>query len=1023
MKDSEKSKEQLIEELSVIKKRIVSLEPDRRKQLRVENERKSLQRLLNKLTGPLNMRDLGKTIAVEARLFFLYDAFWITYYDEKNEEVNTIYREDTPVGSDIAVEYSEDNLTPENFKGTRAFSGKSTLINRSEEMLQSDMEPFGDNRRISRSLMFVPILWSGSTIGILSVQSYTKNRYCEDDLEFLKSFAAHCGGSIARVKAEKELHLLGHMVESTSEMISITDLEDKFIFINTAFCEKYGYSKEEIIGKHVTLIVSPQNSKEHLNNILKETRKGKWEGRVLNLSKDGTEFTIELSTSQINDEEGKVIGLVGVAKDITQQLRVENSYMKSESKLQSIFSAMDDVVFLFDKKQRFTYYHSPRKAFFNSSGDLLGKKHGDVLPWHVDMLFKSAFSRSQNGEVVEYEYSLESREDEKWYSAKLSPLFIGGLFQGAVSVVRDITDRKKFEAENIRHRVELEKMKMVHQAVLRSTPHGLCIFDAGWTITYANRSMTNILNPDSDGSEALLGINFKNLFETGKDFEEYSDSALKSIRTIGMDVREMQLCRVNGDAFWCEVSIVRLDPTETLSGYVATITDITKRKAAEEKLERAALYDSLTDLPNRSLFMDRLGRCFERARRVENYRFAVLYMDLDRFKTVNDSLGHQIGDDLLRGVARRFEKCTRFADTVARWGGDEFTVLVDNIESNEDVTNVADRLFEALSEPFQLEGMIFYTSASIGIAFSSSHYTQPQFLLRDADNAMYRAKEEGGDRYVLFDKAMHDLVLDQLTVESSLKNAINKNEFLIHYQPIISIESGHIHGVEALVRWEHPVKGLIYPDRFIPIAEDTGFIIIIGEWVLREACRQMVSWNSRYKLPDDFSLSINISARQYLNPGFVDLIRTILNETCIESGRLCLEVTESLILGSMGNIQDVFKSLKALGIQLHLDDFGTGYSSLSYLHRFPIDTLKIDRSFIIEMGSVTESYEIVRSILSLAQSLNVNVIAEGVSNQKQLSLLKELKCTYAQGDFFYPPISCEELEKIIRNYESKPKKD
>ena len=439
--------------------------------------------------------------------------------------------------------------------------------------------------------------------------------------------------------------------------------------------------------------------------------------------------------------------------------------------------------------------------------------------------------------------------------------------------------------------------------------------------------------------------------------------------------------------------------------------EITERERAEEQLVRNAFSDALTGLANRALLRDRLDRALKRQIRHPDYLFAVLFLDLDRFKLVNDSLGHTIGDELLRAVARRLEKCLRSQDTVARLGGDEFTMFLEDIRDETDATRVAERVHKDLRAPFQVAGHEVFTTSSIGIALSSTGYTQPEDLLRDADTAMYRAKSLGKACYSMFDTAMHERAVALLQLDHDLRRALERKEFRIHYQPIVRLENAEVTEVEALLRWEHPARGFVSPAEFIPLAEETRLIIPIGRWALEETCRQVRAWQLQFGtyLP----VNVNLSGKQLSQLDLVYQITQILQRFSLDGRSLKLEITESVIMEDIESVITMLQQLKALGIQSSMDDFGTGYSSLSYLHRLPIDALKIARFFVSGTRTGVENPEVVRTIITLARDLGIDAIAEGVETAEQLAQLRELGCKYEQGYLFSKPLDSETAGKFI----------
>ena len=470
-----------------------------------------------------------------------------------------------------------------------------------------------------------------------------------------------------------------------------------------------------------------------------------------------------------------------------------------------------------------------------------------------------------------------------------------------------------------------------------------------------------------------------------------------------------------GHEVWTLLSVSRVrDPETKMLRFIFQIQDITERKRAEAQLVHDAFHDGLTGLPNRALFVDHLKLALARSHRQEYRQFSVLFLDLDRFKVVNDSLGHLAGDQLLIATARRIESCLRPGDTIARLGGDEFTILLEDLKSDGDAIYVADRIQRDLALPFDLEGRQVFTSASVGIAPSTIGYSRPEDILRDADTAMYCAKSLGGSCYQVFDETMHARAVQMLEMQNDLRQAIARDELFVLYQPIVSLDTFKIEGFEALLRWQHERYGLISPDQFIPVAEETGLIIPIGEWVLRKACGQISEWQEQYPLDPPLTISVNISGKQFAQPGLIRQIEQVLDETKLDPRTLKLEITESVVVENAEAASEMLKQLRKLGVGLSIDDFGTGYSSLSSLYQFPISTLKIDSSFVSRMSGNNDNSEIVRTIMSLASNLAMDVTAEGVETLEQVTKLRSLGCETGQGFFFSRPLTAEDAEALLK---------
>src|SRR6267378_2489980 len=571
------------------------------------------------------------------------------------------------------------------------------------------------------------------------------------------------------------------------------------------------------------------------------------------------------------------------------------------------------------------------------------------------------------------------------------------------------------DAEN--HATEQQR---ISQALQESEEHFRNAFDhaAGMALISAdgqwrrvNGSLCQILGYSE---QELLATNFQEVThpdDLGNDLVHIYQLLEGKIR---IDQREKRYLHQLGHPIWVlqSASVARNADGEPLH-LILQIQDITERKRAEQQVHHAAFHDALTGLPNRTLLSDHLSLALARAKRNKEYQFAVLFLDLDRFKMVNDSLGHTLGDQLLVELSRRLESCMRKSDTVARLGGDEFSMLLDGIKDPYDAIFIAERIQEELMIPFDLNGHDFLTTSSIGIAFSQTGYESPEDILRDADIAMYRAKANGKARYEVFDVAMHAHAVEALTLERELRRAIERNEIRVHYQPIFSLSDQRLVGFESLARWDSETLGPVSPLQFIPLAEETGLIIPLGMAVLNEACQQMHKWHTQFPSVPKLSVSVNLSSKQFQQLSLVDHIKDALRKTKLDPECLQLEITESVIMENAEEAAEMLSQLKALGVKLSIDDFGTGYSSLSYLHSFPFDILKIDRSFVTRMGTDKESTGIIETILILAGKLGKRAIAEGIETPGQLADLVAAGCDYGQGYLFSKPILPDVAEKLF----------
>ena len=665
--------------------------------------------------------------------------------------------------------------------------------------------------------------------------------------------------------------------------------------------------------------------------------------------------------------------------------------VEANAELRAIFAGFPDLFFRIDQEGKILGFDGATRDLVLPPERFVGQRVRDLPLGEVgDRVGVGLQALREGKELFAFEYALRTEAHERHYEARMVPL-VG---EQVMVIVRDISERVAAQAE-------VERGLSLLRSTLDSTTDGILVVDRKGRIVSYNKRFVQLwrIPPEvlrSRVDRASLDFAAGELVDPAR-FLAKVEELYANPEAESRDLLELKDGRVferYSAPQWLEGKAV---------GRVWSFRDVTMQKRVEEQLVYQAVHDQLTGLHNRVLFVDRLDLAIRRTKRHPERSFAVLFVDLDRFKVVNDSLGHQVGDELLVAVAERLRTCVRPEDTVARQGGDEFTVLLEEIGDEAEAVLVAERIQEAIKRPFAVRGTEVFTTASIGIAPAAAHYTRAEEVLRDADIAMYRAKSLGKSRHELFHAGMHASAVALLELESDLRRAAERDELRLHYQPIVDLASGALIGFEALLRWEHPQRGLVYPDQFVGVAEETGLIVEIGWWTLREACRQMNQWQERWDEERRLTLSVNISGRQFGHPAVVQRVREALDASGLPARCLALEITESVVMDESEQAAGRLEALRALGLQLHIDDFGTGYSSLSYLHRFPVHTLKIDRSFVGRIGPQGENAEIVRTITRLAHNLGLKVIAEGVETPEQCLHLRNMLCHYGQGYHFSEP--------------------
>lgn len=848
---------------------------------------------------------------------------------------------------------------------------------------------------------------------------------------------------------------LQYIIAGAQAWLVNVDTRGRFTYVNSALAKAMGCTVEEMLGRLYLRFVHPED-RYSVGTFYRDQIKSGEKSNMLEFRLVTTQGQIRWVrfVSSLNIENGQVVGQTGIAMDITDRKRAEESQQASHDRLLIILDSIDADIYVADLKTHEILFMN--RHMRESFGDhLVGQ-----ICWQVFRVGSLPCADCSNPKLVDangnptglYVWEGQNSITQRWYTNydRAIQWIDGRLVRLEIST--DITDRKRVEEETALKNKHLTTLnELGHSLNKLATPNEIveridemigkvfnnrnfyvALYDEArnalsfpiYRIEAEGRDLRNVTRPFGNGITEFVIRTKAPLLIPDRMQEALAERGVSLIgqlsqcylaapmlindKVLGvLAVQDYERAHVYDTSHVELLSTVASQAAIALENarlYATVQQELNERKRAEEQLTHNAFHDALTGLPNRALFMDRLGHALERAKRHPESFFAVLFLDLDRFKVVNDSLGHAIGDQLLIESARRLTQCVRIEDTVARLGGDEFVILLDGIHDNVDAMLIADRIQQALASSFEFDPHHIFISVSIGIVQSATGYECAEDVLRDADVAMYRAKTLGRGRYEVFDTEMHDRAMTRLELESDLRRAVEQSEFTIYYQPIISFATNRIAGFEALVRWRHPIRGLVAPAEFIPMAEETGLIIPIGQWVLQEACRQMREWQTQFAQESPLTISVNFSTKQFTQTNLVEKIATTLHETGLSAQSLKLELTESLIVEDMQAVAIMLDQLRALGVQVQIDDFGTGYSSLGYLHRLPIDTLKIDRTFINRMGVNGNGPEIVRTILALAHDMGMKVIAEGVETMEQVSKLKNMECEYGQGYYFTQPL-------------------
>jgi diguanylate cyclase (GGDEF)-like protein/PAS domain S-box-containing protein len=790
-----------------------------------------------------------------------------------------------------------------------------------------------------------------------------------------------------------------HVIDSTVDGFFMVDQRQTFTDVNDRMCELFGYMREDFIGRQSLDFVTEESKAKLLAQIghIGDTEHRRYQ--ILGLRKDGSTVPVLINTTTHRNGRGEVVGSFGFATDLTPIVAAQRAVAESERELRAILDNLQDTYYRTDLAGRLVRVSpSVQQLLGFAPDDVLGKHMADFYNNPAEReTFLSAL-RAGGGRVNGHESHLRHRDGhDVWVMTNAHTLYdVTGQPIGLEGTTRDITERRRAE----------EQIRLAAK-VFENIGEGVMVTDAENRIVSVNPAFTLVT-----GYEAAEVVGRRPaMLSSGRHDVEFYETMWGSLTRDGRWRGEIWNRRKSGEIYpeWLSIACVR-DAHGKLMHHVAVFSDITDDKRAEERIDFLAHHDPLTELPNRLLFKDRFERAMAHGLRADA-RTALLFVDLDRFKAVNDSLGHPVGDALLRDAARRLEACVRETDTVCRQGGDEFLVVLTDVKENEAVARIAEKMLAALTQVFKIETHEVMISCSVGIAIGPDDGKDFETLLRKADTAMYHAKDDGRNTFRFYDERMNVDSHERMELRQRIHRGLERDEFQLYYQPLVDLQSGRIVGAEALLRWLCPERGLIAPAHFIPIAEESGLIVPLGEWVLHEACRELKAWHLLGH--PHLSMAVNLSAIQFRRGGLEDSLRLALERTGVPASALELELTESILLHEADQALAVIQRLKGMGVRLAIDDFGTGYSSLAYLKRLAVDKLKIDQSFVRDMAHDSDDAAIVRAIIQMAKSLNLSVLAEGVETAQVAEGLRQLECDLVQGFHFGRPVTSEEFRRLI----------
>lgn len=976
--------------------------------LRAEQERRLLARLAQKLSGDDTIERIAKTVEEVTQELFAWDAYFFVVRRPGEDRRKVIEYVDTIDGVRQVFPGTIDAADSASGPMRRALGGEPVLIDVAEQGPDPTLRPFGDVEHRSQSLLYVPIRTPTSVIGVISIQSYRAKRYGAEDLNLLQRVATTVAPALQRARAE---YLVRDSEERYRRLVELAPVaifvlqSGRIRYANPAAVRLLGASQEDDLIDVEFLNFVEDNVRPSVGQRLElvaqhHTPTPPVEYGIVRM--DGKRVIVESREIPTTFREAEAIQIV--LQDVTERKEHLRRIQQSEQQLKLLFEQTPLAVIRWGADFRVEEWNPAAERIFGyTRTEALGRHALDLIVpdtarqhvvavWNALIENKGGY-RSTNTNVTKDGRLILC----EWYNAPL--VQPDGRVVGVASLVQDVTERERVQEA-------LRESEERYSLVIRGTNDGIWDWNLRTGVVYYSPRWKEILGVDPDEELSSPNEWFQRIHPDDRALVKEAISRHLEGPDDHFEM-EFRMTRADGALLWvqCRGVVVR-DADGVALRIAGSLSDVSARKKAEQQMLYDALHDALTGLPNRHLITEHIDHALAIARRDIRYSFATLLLDLDRFKLINDSFGHRVGDELLRAVAQVLRRALRPGDLAARISGDEFLVLFDDVVDAEQALGLSKTILRIFDSPFRLASGDVYLTASGGLVVFDGSYATAEEILRDADTAMFRAKSLGKNRIEVFAPEMRLKAQSRLQLETDLRRALDQRQVEVLYQPIVQLPTGAVWGFEAILRWRHPQRGLLLPLEFLAVAEETGIIVALGDYVLRRASEQLSDWSRRF-VEYPWCLTVNVSARQLAEPAFLDVVGQVVETFLLPPARLFIEVTESMFLGDFQHVCQALERLRARGIGIALDDFGSGYSSLGYLQQFRVDILKIDRMFVADIGTPRERLEILHTIADLGQNLGAKVIAEGVEREDQHQRLLELGIALAQGFWYAPPLSAD----------------